>query len=358
MTELPARPAHVARLEHLYTRMATRLSPDLARPGAVEELAESVARPLAARVAELIALLEELEADLERASDDDGGDDDLEFDFDFSFEMTPLPGEKPAHHSLASDLTAHAANVCFAARGELRRVARALSRLDASYDGLLGACESARRKIRRSIGAVLDALAHTTGDESPVSDDRTAELEAAIAIRAMYAKFRRDLVTCDESDLRSVNRALRYAAVAIAKMVGAPEFAEVRLTDRSLLLSLQGRILRWARGPRGREGLKLFKDICTAADLLAAINMRQELQQNDQVVVAEVRALLGDGAGEDEFRRALQMLADLRGRDDALDLLVDELDKRRFSRESIDRLIAEVGRIAAEMSATAAPPFQ
>lgn len=351
----PAMAAQLAHLQRLYASLSDRLSPDLARKGATDDLVTQLARPLAQRVTELTTLLSEMEAELEAAAGDPFGSDP--FGFDLSFEMTPAPGETSTRQTVTASLTAHAANVCFAARGELGRVSRSLERVGTSYEVLLGACESARRKIRRSIGAVVEAVVHISGDESPLATDHTAEVESAIAIRAMYAKFRRELVNCDEADLHSVNRALRYAAVSIAKMVGSPEFAEVRLTDRSLLLSLQARILRWARGSRGREGVQLFKDICTAADLLSAINLRQELKEHDAQLAAELSALLVGEPNAEDFREALGRSADLRGRDDQLDALVEELRDSPFRDGDWLRLAEVVQRVSAELAQSAAPPF-
>lgn len=355
MPDTPKRPTQVDQLERLYHAVSEPLSPELARPEALTRLREDVAQALAATLGDAVELLAALEQELEAslASEEHGSELDLEFALD----MTPLPGAHGGRQSITAGLVAHAANTCFAARGELRRAQRLLQRDSTAHDMLLSACESARRKLRRSISAVLESVAHLSGDESQLAQDQSAELEAAIAIRAMYAKFRRALVDCDENDARAVNRALRYAAVAIAKMVGSPEFSEVRLTDRTLLLSLQKRILRWARGAGDRNGMKLFKDICTAADLLSAINMRQELAQNDRRVVSEAAAALVGEPGREAFEQALRHLAALRGRDDAVDDRLDELAGAGFSDQRWTELRALVDSVAREVAMSAASQF-
>lgn len=350
-TELMNRIDTIARLTEIFESLSERLSPDLAEANDAEGLSSSLASPLAATVGETARLFEQLEDELGAG---DGGDGKL--DWDLAFEMTPLPGDGASATpiGIARDLSAHAADVCFAARGELRRVARSLGQPRMSYQALLDGCERARRKVRRAIAAVLDAAARASGEDSALAVDHDAELAAAIAVRAMYAKYRQRLIPCDESRPSAVNRALRYAAVAIAQMVGSPEFADVRLADRRMVLDLQSRVLRWARGNRGADGVRLYKDICTAADLLAAISQRQELKQHDTEVVADACARLR-GSEDDvhEVRAVVSCLADVQGRDDALDVAVRAAAAAPDDRARVAALASELERVKRELVAAA-----
>jgi len=142
-------------------------------------------------------------------------------------------------------------------------------------------------------------------------------------VRWMYAKFRRSLPACHPGDPQSVRRALRYAAVSIAVMVGCSDFGDARARDRMIILALQARVLRWARdGASDAEGARLYTDIVTAADLLRSINLREELAAHDQQMALEAARALAGADPAAAIAAALPALRGLRGRDDGLDALV------------------------------------
>jgi hypothetical protein len=237
-------------------------------------------------------------------------------------ELTPL-------HSSPS-----AADICFAAVYELRRVADELVAASSPEERLVAA-ETAARKLRRSVRAVL-AVAHGYTNSKPPHDrDRMtleSDLASAIAVRRLYARFRRALRRPEGAGPQAVLGALRYAAGALATLVASREYVELRASDRALLRRLRERVFAWSRNTQEVErGLQLLDDIWTAADLLRGINRRQELHAHDRRCVA---SLLGS-AGTDA-RTWLAELESLLGLDDTLDALIDR------AREDPSRTVIDI----------------
>jgi len=273
-------------------------------------LEREIAAPLRAAIADAIAAVAQLE---------------LLLDGDRQREPTETDWEDGQR--LTDELWRQVADVCFAARGDLRRAERTIHGAHAggaSHDERLAACEGAHRKLRRALGAVLGALGRASDRSFPVLAELDGEAGSAVAVRRMYAKFRRSLPPCDPGEPASVRRALRYAAVSLAVMVGAGDFSDIRTQDRALLLQLQSRILRWARdGASDGDGVALYRDIVIAADLLRSINLRQELAAHDQRRLGEAAAALAADDPAAALAAARPALRDLDGRDDALDALVE-----------------------------------
>src|SRR5262249_38620633 len=94
-------------------------------------------------------------------------------------------------------------------------------------------------------------------------------------------------------------------------------YRAVRAQDRIVLRGLRDRAVAWGRHDRSsQEGLRLLGDIATCADLLRAINRRQELRSHDEALL---RALAGEPGGGDDWWGRVQRLE---GLDEALDLLL------------------------------------
>lgn len=213
------------------------------------------------------------------------------------------------------------ADLCFAGAFELRRVLRELVAA-AEPDDLLEAVETARRKLRRAVRAVLSTSRHplNTDPPAPGGGQHRSDLQSALAVRRLYATFRRALRRPTEATPEAVLDALRYAAGALAALVSAPEYTEVRASDRALLRRLRERTLAWAR--RGRPvdaGLQLLDDIWTVADLLRGISGRQELRAHDPGLL---QALATGPSGD--IPAWFTRLDALVGLDDALDHAIQE----------------------------------
>lgn len=286
-------------------------------PAHAGELEQHVAAALREAIA---AALERVSA-LQRLLDDEEVESG---EWDAVMSTGVVDGTPTMAAALDGELWRHVGDVCFTVRGDLRRAERVLRPVaGASHEDRLAACESAQRKLRRTLAAVLTALGRAR-DRTVPAVDLAAEIETAAAVRRMYAKFRRSLPACDPADPASVRRALRYAAVSLAVMVGTDELSEARAQDRGVVMRLQARILRWARdGASDADGAQLYQDIVTAADLLRAINLRQELAARDQLMLREAARALAAGPPAAAFAAALPALRAVAGRDDALDALVE-----------------------------------
>jgi hypothetical protein len=221
----------------------------------------------------------------------------------------------------AASLPPRLSDLCFPAVFELKRVRIELTAAR-SNDELVAASERARRKLRRALGFVLAAVGNSRSAPPSARDRRTAshlaEVDSALAVRRLYANFRRRLRRADEETPEAVLSALRYAAGAIAILISSPEYDDVRASDRALLQHLRERILAWGKREQSLEvGLHLLDDLWTSADLLRDINRRQELRAHDRALIEELLAEVPWDAAA-WFER----LAALVGLDDGLDALL------------------------------------
>lgn len=212
-------------------------------------------------------------------------------------------------------------DVCFAAALELNRALRELNAAQTTVE-LLGAAETARRKLHRAVHAVLAGAEASDPDADAevarLRQRQAAELESALAVRRLYAEFRRALRRPTDDSPEAVLMALRYAAGALATLTASTQYQAVRLPDRSLLRRQRDRLLEWSRAGRPVAlGLQILEDIWTSADLLRDINRRQELRAHDTELM---RALLAPTAPEQPDW--LARLERLRGLDSELDALL------------------------------------
>jgi hypothetical protein len=214
-------------------------------------------------------------------------------------------------------------DVCFVAGFELKRALRAVADAgDAEASAV--ASETALRKLQRVLCAVLESAEQSgfsTLDTAPLRRRLGAELASALAVRQLYARFRRTLRRPEDDSRDAVLTALRYAAGGLAVIAASPHYHAVRLSDRALLRQLRDRLLDWAHAGKPTEaGVQLLDDIFTCADLLRDINRRQELSAHDTDLIRE---LVGD---TERGREAwLAKLERLTGLDDELDALTVEL---------------------------------
>jgi hypothetical protein len=309
----------VERIFALYQR-ASAIDPQAPSPAgsplAIVRAVETWRELLAETLAAVTRLQKTCDAPVQ---DDTGGDD-----WGDHLEHTNGGDETPSvGRTLDEQLWSHVGDMCFTAGGELRKAERGLRPIDGSGEERLAACESARRKLRRATVAIVEAAGRALGREYALASSREADTEAALAVRRMYAKFRAQLVRCDTRDPSSVRRALRHAAVSLAKMVGCDDFSDVRASDRALLLGLQARILAWARaGASESVGVRLYLDIVATSDLLRSINLRQELQTHDARVLAELEGFSRAPRARRELATLVRLLRSIEGRDEALDALL------------------------------------
>lgn len=302
------------------------------RPEHAERLMATVVTPLREALAETLRRI----GRLQDVCDDEGAETG---EWGEHLEPTGLHDGPRMAATLADELWQAVGNLAFAASSELRRADRELASATSSHDQRVVASESARRKIRRAIRALLAAIGQALGHAFELSG-LDAEVEVAVAVRRMYAKFRRSLPPCDLADPALIRRALRYAAVSLAVMVGSGDFSEIRARDRQMLLELQARILSWAReGGSEMVGRQLYQDLQTAADLLRTINQRQELIAHDRAAFDRIaRALARADAPAALLASVLPDLHALDGRDDELDDVIGAIREGANDGATIARL--------------------
>lgn len=246
-------------------------------------------------------------------------------------------------------------DVCFAGLLELSRAAASLSAPQRGEEALVNR-ETALRKLRRALHAVLD-VAEASGALPPGTTARRrhqADLGESLAVRRLYAHFRRQLRRPERDCPDAVLAALRYAAGALATLIASPEYAYARLSDRALLRRLQERLLAWARGSRPVDaGLQLLDDVWTSADLLRGVNQRQELRAHDLQLARSLSAELGAEPGG-----WLARLRALFGLDDRIDAVLDRASagsQMALVAEARARLLELHGSEAAESRAAREP---
>ncbi len=308
----PAEPSQPALDSQQILSELVALSDDLVRfeIGVIEDDATAsleTARALEHTLGRALAHLQALER-LHR-----GPDAELSFEFD----------EEPRTDVLAPGRMASSlADICFAAIWELSRAAAELSRTR-SPDDALSAVETALRKLRRAVHAVLDAARSVSLPELADgwrSERQIADLECALVVRRLYTEFRRSLRRPQVGAPDAALTALRYAAGALATLIASNGYQHARVSDRVLLRRMQARLLSWARQGQGAdEGLQLLEDVCTCADLLRGVNRRQELRLHDLTVLQELQSHPSEDISE-----WLSGLSRLFGLDDALDALVEQ----------------------------------
>jgi hypothetical protein len=215
------------------------------------------------------------------------------------------------------------ADVCFAGAIELNRALQELLRARAD-DDVLVALETALRKLRRALRAVLDTSL-LRRDTEPIDAEQLRwqgafDLESTLFVRRLYADFRRSLRRPQGETTDAILTALRYAAGGLATLISSPNYGRARVADRHLLRRLQQRLLLWAHGERSvKPGLELLDDVWTCADLLRDISRRQELKVHDLSLLRQLSA-----GPLDASEQWLGQLAPLYGLDDALDQLVEQ----------------------------------
>lgn len=254
-----------------------------------------------------------------------------EGELDFEAEPPTLDGLR-----LAVPALPRLADLCFAGVLELSRALQELGRA-AGADELLIATETALRKLRRAIRAVLD-VAHESGIGALATglhlrQSGDFDLASTLLVRRLYAVFRRGLRRAESEDAQVVLMTLRYAAGALATLISSPHYGHARVSDRALLRRLQERLLAWARGDKRTDrGLELLDDVWTSADLLRGINRRQELRAHDRALIEE---LCVDFAAD--AQAWLARVRPLFGLDDQLDALIDRAE-RGHTRPLVDEV--------------------
>jgi hypothetical protein len=219
--------------------------------------------------------------------------------------------------------------VTFIAQLELRQRAERLERvtLDCEAATLLGECDSALRRLRKSLNAVGLTIARVLG-VAPLAD-YTSELEGSLAVRRALAGFRVRVTKGGEPSSNKLRERFSYISNQIEILVNWDIYSGMRVRDRLLLRSLQQRLLAWLNTMNSspETGLRLWQDVAACVEMFALVSRRQELVEHDAALLAQSVAALetqpqdAPAPVDADFWRTLRAL-------EGLDLELDLLLKR------------------------------
>ena len=195
----------------------------------------------------------------------------------------------------------------------------------AEFWQLMGAMGSAKREVIRSVDRLLAELSLASGiayERHVVLD----QLQAAIATRAAYHRFRRSFSSDPEGTPEILARRLRSGANTIAVLIGREIYPRTRIGDRAALRSMQSRLRAalasyepteaWAN-----DAKRVWCDLSNLSQFFMEVNRRSELMEHDAM-------LMGDLAGRLERREldgsgACATAEPLLGRDAEIDALLE-----------------------------------
>ncbi|MBX3271220.1 MAG: hypothetical protein KF729_13215 [Sandaracinaceae bacterium] len=189
----------------------------------------------------------------------------------------------------------------------------------------LSVLDSARRRIRKSIGAVATVLCQLEGLAPALG--HASELATSLEVRRVYARLRRSIDATREPSQAELGARLRGIGTQIAILIGRPIYPDLRLDDRAQLRRLQARILAWLRLPPDTEesfvvGRRLWTDLAGYARVIALVSHRQELLEHDAHVVAIAAGACRSTSRAELPDRLFERLLSLHGVDDEVDELL------------------------------------
>jgi hypothetical protein len=186
-----------------------------------------------------------------------------------------------------------------------------------------------------SVATSVDEIVCTTERWTRTLDNEP-ELKESMIVRGAYAAFRDRIGQLAPRDGDDIFPALATVRDAIGSLVEAPVGDLLRFADRESLLGLRGRLDLWlgdAGGNDERTGRLLWEETCLLTSMLMQINNRQELIAHD---IQASRRLL-DRLSRPDARitlldsRFVTELLSLRGRDTAVDRVIDYVESRLAS---------------------------
>jgi hypothetical protein len=207
--------------------------------------------------------------------------------------------------------------VAFMAQLELRQRTERLERVTLGCEAatLLGECDSALRRLRKSLNAVGLTIARVLGVQ-PLSDYRS-ELESSLAVRRGLAGFRTRVTKGGEPSADKLRERFSHISNQIEILVSWDIYSGLRVGDRLLLRGLQQRLLAWlnTRNASPEAGMRLWQDVAACVEMFALVNRRQELVEHDAAFLSQGVAALGtqpiDAAVDATFWRDLRAIEGL-----------------------------------------------
>lgn len=221
----------------------------------------------------------------------------------------PRHGERDALTSIADS--------CFLAQSELKPLLLELQRANAPDAGL-AAVEATFRKLRRICTRLLMLLGPLVDRRVDLTAEQQEIVEASIAVRRLYTRFRRSLVPCDDD--AQVPVALRIGASALSQILNHVSSHDIRVQDAQVFRSMLARVLGWLGDSGSTEaGRRIYSDLTGLADLLRLVNQRQELRAHDAEVIDAALSMCDADPSGGQSHALLMLLVPLEGLDDALD---------------------------------------
>lgn len=241
------------------------------------------------------------------------------------------------------------ADLGFMASMELTQRLDRIESLEAGDDPwrLLSVLDSARRRMRKSLGAVEAMLCQVEGLEPQIG--HASELAESLEVRRVYARLRRSIDASAEPTDEELRARLRGAGTQIAILIGRPIYPQLRIDDRAQLRALQARILAHLRRPEDDprtcvEARRLWQDLSGFGQVLGQVSNRQELLEHDARVVAIALGACASSRRRAVPERLFERLLELMGIDAEVDALLAErvLDVDRW-RPPLRRLARRFG---------------
>ncbi|MEM9556319.1 MAG: hypothetical protein AAGC60_18835 [Acidobacteriota bacterium] len=320
----------------------------------------SIEDELIQRVGQLIAdsleLMNGIQAHYESVDSPPGALDDVGGEDDFLKEIGAAISSELAAREL-SDLA-------FVTRTQLAESHDALeTALKNQYLWIVAShADTGLRRVGKGLITIESAIREYEGLE-PI-ERRWADLADALEIRRLYGQFRRAIARGgEEPEGEELRTQLRSAANRIAILRDLKIYPFLRIYDRIPIRRLQKRILEWLERDDGdpaknEEGMQLWSDLLSFAELLKQINNREELREHDRRTVTRLVRLLFEAKSMPPqiLPGHLEALEQLLGRDDQLDRIV--LDPTRHTpedlREPLLRMRDELSKQPVVMGSVAA----
>ena len=202
-------------------------------------------------------------------------------------------------------------------------------------------CDSALRNCVKC----MRALGQATGERASVLPGYDSDLSSALRVRHAYARFRRRVsaLADPEASEAGVRVRLLQLRTIIAAFLCTEAYSVMRVADRHAIRAFRTRMADWLKqkAPRPLEGLSIWKDFRSYADLLGQVNRREVLVEHDQRRLRELLKKRGAVLTTD----FLVKLASLAGLDPRLDALLERPHPPRSEElwPLLDRLAAEHG---------------
>jgi hypothetical protein len=252
-------------------------------------------------------------------------------------------------------------------RGRRRALREVTARTPSRWE-IVDASAGAFRAVKKALGALDAALARlSTGEEA--SSLHLSELSRSLLVRREYFRFRRDILaraaaTPHLDGAGAVCARLRSAGNILARLIGSEAYEHLRTKDRVLLRALQPRIIAHLRAAAGgaadaAEGVHLWQEIESLAELLAGVNRREELVQHDASLFAshlDDLDAIAHPAGGPAPGHVVEALRAALGRDADLDALLVSRRSPPSAGELREALRRALHRISPISRAGAAPP--